>query len=125
MRAKGKLLNACLIVSSLVGYLEWGKGSKQFLFQAEAEILLKVFTTPASAIHPFTLLPLLGQILLIVTLFQNKPSKVLTFMGMAGIGILLVFMFGIGLRTINIKIAASTLPFLVTGFFTIRYHKKK
>lgn len=125
MGAKGKLLNACLIVSSLVGYLEWGKGSKQFLFQAETEILLKVFTTPASAIHPFTLLPLLGQILLLVTLFQNKPGKVLTFMGMAGIGILLVFMFGVGLMTINIKIAASTLPFLVTGFFTIRYHKKK
>lgn len=125
MNLKNKLLNACLIISSFVGYLEWGKDNKQFLFQAEAEIFSKLFTNPASAIHPFTLLPLLGQLLLVITLFQNKPGKVLTFTGMAGIGILLVFMFIIGLMSANFKIAVSTLPFLIIGFFTIRQHQKK
>jgi cobalamin biosynthesis protein CobD/CbiB len=125
MKAKGKLLNACLLGASLVGYLEWGKDNKQFLFQAEAQILSTLFTHPASAIHPFTLLPLLGQILLLVTLFQNKPSKVLTFTGMAGVGLLLVFMFVVGLISVNYKIVLSTLPFLVVGFMIISHHQKK
>lgn len=121
---KGKILNALLILTSLAGYLEWGKDNHVFLFQAEAEIITKLFTDPASVIHPFTLLPMFGQILLLITLSQKSPGKLLTFGGMACIGLLLVLMFTIGVMDWNIKILISTLPFLITAVLAIRHHRR-
>ena len=121
---KGKILNALLIISSLFGFLEWGHNNKMFLFQLEAEIVSKIFNDPVSVLHPFTLLPFLGQILLLITLFQKSPSKILTYIGLGGIGILLALMFVIGCISFNLKILFSTIPFLVIGYFTIRHHMK-
>lgn len=120
---KTKILNLLLIVFSLFGYLEWGKDNSSFLFEAEAEIFSKLFTDPGSVVHPFTMLPLAGQLLLLVTLFQKKPNRWLTFTGMGGIGILLVFMFLIGLISLNVNILLSTMPFLGVGFVTIKHHR--
>ncbi|HAP36745.1 MAG TPA: hypothetical protein DCQ28_12720 [Bacteroidetes bacterium] len=121
---KAKILNVLLVLTSLLGYLEWGKDNKQFLFQAEAEILSKLFNDPTSVIHPFTILPLAGQILLLITLLQKSPNKILTFIGIGGIGLLLGLMFVIGLISLNFKILCSTIPFLALGFVTIRHHWK-
>lgn len=124
-KLNAKLLNLLLVLASLIGYLEWGKENSSFLFQVEAVLISTLFTDPTSVIHPFTLLPLAGQALLIFTLFQNKPSKTLTFVGMAGIGILLVFMFVIGIVSLNYTVFLSTIPFLAIGFLTIRQHIKQ
>lgn len=121
---KSKILNLLLVLTSLLGYLEWGKENKQFLFQAEAEIVAKLFNDPTSVIHPFTILPLAGQILLLITLFQKNPNKILTFIGIGGTGLLLGLMFIIGLISLNFKILCSTIPFLVIGYITIRHHLK-
>jgi hypothetical protein len=124
MELKSKILNLLLILTSLIGFLEWGKDSKMFLYQAEAEIISKLFTDPVSVLHPFTILPLAGQIVLFITLFQHKPNKTLTFISIGGIGLLLVLMFVIGILSLNFKILLSTIPFLVTAFFTVHYHRK-
>lgn len=116
---KPKILNALLVVTSLLGYLEWSGDSHTFLFQAEAEILHKLFTNPSSVVHPFILLPLIGQILLLITLFQKSPSKILTYVSIAGLGLLLGFMFIIGLISLNYKIIISTISFLVVAVLTI------
>lgn len=121
---KAKILNALLVVTSLFGYLEWGQTNNMFLFEAEAEILTKLIRDPQSIIHPFTLLPLFGQILLLTTLFQKTPGKWLTFVGMAGIGVLLTFMFLIGILSMNVKILVSTLPFMITAWMVIVHHRK-
>lgn len=121
---KGKILNGLLIISSLFGFLEWGQSSKMFLFQAEAEIVSKIFTNPTSVLHPFTILPLLGQLFLLITLFQKSPSKIMTYIGIVGIGILLFLMFIIGCISFNLKILLSTIPFLVLAYLTIRHHRK-
>lgn len=121
---KSKILNACLILTSLLGYLEWGTDQKMFLLQGEMEILTKLFDDPLSALHPFTVLPLFGQILLLITLFQSKPSKLLTYSGLGCLSILLLFMFFIGLISFNYKIVLSTIPFIVTGILTIRNLRK-
>ncbi len=117
---KSKLLNFLLILTSLFGYLEWSGDSHSFLFQAEAEILSKLFTEPLAVLHPFTILPLAGQIVLLITLFQKKPAKILTYIGLGGLGLLLIFMLAIGLLSLNYKIIASTIPFLVVAVMTIR-----
>ncbi|MBK6823495.1 MAG: hypothetical protein IPG87_11065 [Saprospiraceae bacterium] len=121
---KSKILNLLLIVTSLFGYLEWGGNNSILLFQAEADIISKLFTDPTSVIHPFILLPLVGQILLLVSVFQNKPSHLLTYIGMACLALLLGFMFVIGILSLNYKIIFSTLPFLVVAGTAIFHYRK-
>jgi hypothetical protein len=62
----------------------------------------------------------MGQLLLLFTLFQKTPNKILTFAGTAGIGILILLMFVIGLITLSYKITLSTIPFLIIAFLIIR-----
>jgi NAD/NADP transhydrogenase beta subunit len=116
---KAKILNFLLVVSSLIGYLEWGGNNAIFLGQAELDIIQKIFWDPLSVAHPFVLLPLVGQIILIITLFQKQPSKSWTYISMLMIGLLLGFMLIIGMISLNFKIAASVIPFLVISLLTI------
>lgn len=118
---KTKIYNALLIGTSLFGYLEWGTDNRVFLYEAEGQIILKLFNHPEAVLHPFTVLPMIGQLVLLTTLFQKKPNRILTYTGMAGIGILLVLMFVIGLISFNIKILLSTLPFIIIAILTIRH----
>ncbi len=122
---KKRILNGLAILTSLFGYLEWGGGNGAFLFQAELEVLGKLVSDPVSAAHPFTLLPLFGQVLLLITLFQREPSRLLTYIGLACLGLLLVFMFVIGLFSFNFKILLSTVPFMVTAVLGIIETRKK
>ena len=122
---KPKLLNALLIATSLLGYLEWGGGNSTFLFQAEWALITKMIAHPADAIHPFTVLPLLGQSVLVFTLFQKSPSRAITFIGLTGIGILLGFMFIVGVMSLNYKVALSTLPYLTVATITVMHHSRK
>jgi len=115
---KLKILNALLIVTSLFGYLEWPNNSA-FLWQAELDLIAKLFSDPVSVLHPFTLLPMLGQIALLVTLFQTTPSRALTIAGIVCLGLLLFFIFAIGLLSVNIRVTLSTLPFVVVAILTI------
>jgi hypothetical protein len=121
---KKKLLNAALIITSLSAYLEWGGDNRMFLCEGEWQILSKLFSDPLSVLHPFTLLPLIGQVLLVVTLFQKQVSSLLTFLGMSGMGLLLLFMFIIGVVGLNYRIALSVLPFLIVAALTIWEHWK-
>jgi NAD/NADP transhydrogenase beta subunit len=120
--SRKKVLNLLLIASSLLGYLKWGSDSHAFLFQAEAEVVHKLVTHPLEALHPFTILPMLGQLLLVITLFQKVPGRWLTFIGIGTIGLLLGLMFVIGLLGLQMPILASTLPFIVIAVLTVRAH---
>ena len=121
---KDKSLNILIIITSLFGYLEWSGNNHSFLFQAEAEVISRLFTDPLSVAHPFTILPLLGQLILIGTVFQKSPSKTLTFMSIGCLGILIGFMFVVGLISLNYRIIISTIPFLSASVITIRHYNK-
>ena len=122
---KGKILNTLLIIFSLFGFLEWGENKTMFLIQVEAEIFSTILKDPGSLIHPFILLPLLGQIVLLLTLVQKNPNKIMTYLGIGGIGIIMALIFLIGCLNINFMMLLSTIPFLVISFYTIRHHMKK
>ena len=119
-----RFLNLSLILASLIGYLEWGRGQSVFLFEAETQLFLKGLSDPMSVLHPFTLIPVLGQAALVVTLFQKNPGRGLTYAGVAGVGLLFAFMSLIGLLSLNPKILASTVPFLVLAVVTVRVHRR-
>lgn len=121
---KSKILNFLLIIFSLFGYLEWSGNNHLFLFEAEIEIFSKLFTRPISVLHPIIVLPIAAQFILLFTLFQNKPSKKLTYISIFGLGILFVFMLFIGIISLNYKIALSTIPFIVVSIVTMLHHRK-
>ena len=122
---KRKLLNALLIITSLFGYLAWGGNNHAFLFQVEAQLFSRLFSDPLSVLHPFTIIPLAGQVLLLWTLFQKRVSKVLTYTGIAALGSLLMLMLMIGIMSLHPGVIISVLPFLITAFITIRHYRIK
>lgn len=114
-----------VIISSLLGYLQWGQNNSSFLYEAEAELIKKSWTNPLTALHPFILLPVLGQIVLIVSLFQKIPSKVLLITGTLGLALLLTFMLIIGIFSQNLYISLSTLPFMICATLLLIELKKR
>jgi hypothetical protein len=121
---KGRLLSLALIVTSMLGYLEWGRDNSMFLFQGEFEILKKLFSDPLSVAHPFVLMPMAGQLILLITLLPGVPRRLLTYLGIACLGLLLGFICIIGAISLNLKIFASTLPFIFVAVYTIGSYRK-
>lgn len=119
---KSKILSSLLIISSLFGYLEWGENKRAFLIQVEFEIFSKIMNDAGTLLHPLILIPLLGQILLLLTLFQKNPNKTITFIGIGCIGIIMAMLFLIACLNINYLMLLATIPFLVISVFTIRHH---
>ena len=117
-----KLLNLGLIITSLIGYIEW-PNNHNFLFQVEYQLLSGAGGTDG-ILHPFVLLPLLGQLLLVISLFQKTPSRLLTFLGLVCLSLIMLFLFLIGCISLNYKIMLASLPFIITGVFVIRANKK-
>lgn len=115
-----KILNTLLVLSSLIGYLEWSGNNHLFIVEAEREIILKLFTDTNSVIHPLIIIPIGGQILLVVTLFQKKANKIMTYLSIAMLGCLLYLMLFIGIFSFNYKIIISTLPFLFISIAIVR-----
>ena len=122
---KTKRLVFFLLISSLFAYLEWGGGNSSFLFQMEWDIIKKMMHDPASILHPFTLLPMLGQSLLIISLFLKEPPNWILLLGTALIGLLLFFILLIGFLSLNLLVVISVLPFCVTSIFVIWFFVKK
>ena len=121
---KSKILNFLLLITSLLGYLEWGRNNHLFLFQAEGEIIFKLFTEPAAVLHPLILLPLTGQVILLITLFQKAPGRTWTYISLGCLGILFVLLLAIGLMGLNYKTTISAVPFLIISVLAIRHYKK-
>jgi hypothetical protein len=107
----------------MLGYLEWSRDNSMFLFQGEFDILRRLFTDPLSVAHPFVLLPLFGQTVLLISLLPKVPHRLLTYSGIACLGLLLGFICFIGIISLNWKIFISTLPFLFTAVYTIKAHR--
>ena len=122
---KTKILNLVVLISSLFGYLEWGVDSSSFLFQNEIEVLRQMLKDPLSIIHPFTLLPVAGQLMLLVAAFKKGTSKLLSYLGTGFLAVLLLFILFIGLMEMNIKTIASIIPFLISSIMLILHLRKQ
>jgi hypothetical protein len=124
---KYRLLSAGLLFTSLFGYLEWGNDQHSFLFQVEYDLFFGSSQGADSFQHPFVFLPLLGQLLLLIAIFQNTPARLLVLSGMACISVLMLMIFIVGILSFNVAIAGSSLPFLFLAVFVMRtkWRRKK
>lgn len=118
-----RILNFLLLLSTFIGYLEWGTNKHMFIFQMEYEILFTIQKSVENFTHPMIILPLLGQLLLLFTLFQKNPGKKITYVAIAGLGILYLLILLTGLLTRKISIIGSALPFLIISILIILYDR--
>ncbi|MCD6658779.1 MAG: hypothetical protein LT105_01330 [Lentimicrobium sp.] len=117
---KNRLLIVLLLITSLFVYLEWGGDNSSFLFKLEFDVLGKLISNPVSVLHPFVILPLLGQMLLLIALFFNSPGKWLLFAGIVFLSLLPAVILLVGLLSVNIKILLSLLPYLVVLILVVK-----
>lgn len=125
MTRKLKIINASLSLTSLFAYLEWGKNNHAYLFEAEREVIGQLIQAPSEILHPFIIIPLIGQILLLSTLVPKHPGARLSVIGMGCIGILIMFIFFIGIIAQHWYTVFSTLPFLSFAFMQMRLLRRK
>ncbi len=113
-----RLLTLGILVTSLFGYLEWADHST-FLFKAEYDILFHSDKSIESFVHPLILLPLAGQLILLVALIIHPKHFRLLFIGMALLSPLMLMIFLVGLLSLNVKILFSAVPFIILSIVAI------
>ena len=84
----------------------------------------KLFVDPLSVIHPFTIVPLIGQLLLFGSIVRLTPSKKFIIAGIICIGTLYLFLLAIGLAIMNWRIVFSALPFLLLSLAWILKNRR-
>lgn len=114
-----------LLLTSLFGYLAWGNNQQAFLYQIEWDVISKLKNEPASVMHPLILLPLSGQLLLLISVFKKHPGKILLFTGLGCIGVLFLMMLLAGILSNNAKIILFALPYLIVALITVWYNFMK
>lgn len=119
-----KILNGCLLISSLFGYLEWAD-KHAFLGMVEYDLLFDSKNRTGSLTHPFVLVPLIGQLLLLITLFQKTPNKAITITGLICLSLIMLMLFLIGIMGMNLKMVLASLPFIILAILVIKHNRKK
>jgi len=120
-----RLLNISLLLTSLIGYLEWGGNNHAFLFQVECDLIFSSKHDSNTFLHPFILVPLCGQLMILYSIFQKTPGKIVSLVGLICLSIIMLFLFFIGLLGLNIKTIMSAIPFIITGILIIRYNRQR
>lgn len=119
-----KVLLVLLLITSLMGRMEWGGGQRLFLFQAEWDVLKKMFSAPREVLHPFILLPMAGQLLILIPVLQAIPSKVLVYAGIAGMALLMGMLLFIALLQLNWYMLICAMPFFIVSIMVIKKFRK-
>ncbi|MEY3399291.1 MAG: hypothetical protein RL220_1885 [Bacteroidota bacterium] len=117
-----KLINGLVILSSLLGYLEWGGGQTAMLGALEYDLLLGSLRKAENFFHPMIILPLIGQVLLLVTILMKKAPRILTFLGLACLSVIMIMLLLISVLDFNWKILASVAPFFGFAIWSLRLH---
>lgn len=116
-----KLLVILLLLSFQFLYLEWAGGNKMFVFNVEADLFRNIRSNLKSFAHPFIFIPLIGNILLALSLFASGNRVLLTVFGITGLGLLGIMLLLISMLSLNLKMLAAALPFMIIVFLLLRY----
>ena len=122
---KNSQLKILLLISTFIGYLEWGTDQSSFIVQSEWEVLKKLPEDPLSLLHPFILLPVAGQLLLLFDIIKKNKDKKLSVIAIVLMSLLYLMILFIGLLDMNFKKILSALPFFILSFVIIRSKNTK
>jgi hypothetical protein len=75
--------------------------------------------------HPFVLVPLIGQILVVISLFLKGPGRKISLAILISLGLLVLLILLTGIMGSNWRVMLSTVPFLsVSGYYLFISRKK-
>jgi hypothetical protein len=119
-----RYLPILILLAFLVVYLEWSGGNSGFIFQLEYEVFTKDFSLH-TIFHPLILFPLVGQLVLLISLFFKK-SRRLVITSILLLSILVLMVLLVGILSLHWKIILSTLPYLgLSVYYVLSGWKKK
>lgn len=120
-----RLINIGLLIAYSLCYLEWGGGNSSFIFQAEYDLLSDRDKLLSSLTHPLILAGLTGQILLLYSIFKKTPNRLLNTIGILILSPVILLALLAGVLSFNMKIVASTLPFVILSVIYFVKSRKK
>ena len=123
-----RIINTLLLFTFQFGYLEWGaKDHLQhtFIFQTEADVFSRASKDIQNVLHPFIIIPIIGMVLLVYTLFSNSKNKLISLIGFACLGLLMLLLLFIGIIRLDWKMIFSVIPFLAVGVVALYYYTNK
>jgi uncharacterized membrane protein len=112
------------LFTSLLGHMEWGGGNAAFVYESEYLVFFQKNSDVNTFTHPIVLLPLIGQITLLVSLLRRQPNRRVVLAGLAGIGLLFLLIALAGLLSLNGKMLLSTVPYFLSVVWCWRSFKK-
>jgi hypothetical protein len=120
-----QVINLALLIAFSICYLEWPPNNSMFIFQGEYVIFSSAKSWVSNFTHPLILLGLIAQLILIYAVINPKINSKLNHLGVIILTPIVLLFFVVGIVSINYKIMASTLPFLVLVVLYIRTFKRK
>jgi len=122
-----RLINILLLIACLSCYIDWGHDGSEFLFQMEFDILRSLISQSTN-IPLVIFFPLIGEALIIVSLFINdeRKSQMSTSVGLVILSLVVLPIFVLGIFTSKLYSILSTLPFFVlAAVIIIRFRMLK
>lgn len=122
MKGKHSLayLSISIFLCSLLPYLEWGGNNQAHIYELELDVIRKLISSPTEALHPFTILPLIGQLFILISIFINKRKLILLKTGVVLILLLIAFIFSIGIMNLNLKMIAFSTPYILLSIVILK-----
>ncbi|MCG2611946.1 hypothetical protein LZZ90_10550 [Flavobacterium sp. SM15] len=120
-----RIANIGILFTSLLGYMEWGKGQNSFIYEIEYELFFKKPHLIENLTHPILLASLSGQILIIYCIVKNKKTAKSNIVGMILLSLIMLLILLAGALSSNAKMIFSTFPFLIFSAILIICIKKE
>lgn len=117
-----KWFNIGLIVSFGLCLLEWPTNNSFFVFEMIFELFFKKKDVSTFIFHPVILAGIFGAGCLVYNTVAGY-KKWVQIVGVLLLGILVLLFLLSGIFSKNIKMIASTLPFIVLSIYSLRYKK--
>lgn len=119
-----RFINIGLLLAFSLCYMEWGQGNSSFVFQTQYMLLSERDKLWSSLTHPLIITGLIGQLLLLYCAFKSTPNRTINTIGILILSPVVLLTLLAGALSGNIKMIASTLPFLVLAVvYFLRFRK--
>jgi hypothetical protein len=121
-----RLFNIALIVTFLICYLDFGHDGSGFVGQIEYSVIKNLNAEISALQNPLFILAFIGQILILISVFNSNHSNGLIFLGIKLLGVIVLLILIFGVFLLNVKMIVSTIPFIsVVILYILKVKSKK
>lgn len=113
-----KLLNLGLILTFMLGYMEWGQGQSAFVGQIQYEVFFGRPNWKENLAHPVLLAGFTGQLCLLYAMLAPRPRPWVNHLGVALLSLVMLLLFAVAVLAANPRMMAFNLLFLpLAGYY--------